>query len=103
MLKAKILFTLKDLRYEYDPTSYFFIGGQRYLDMPNFCRFNRTNRYEMVLLINALREVWGLETKEDCLKIERLIKEYLPDNIETQLEIADWLVLNWNYNKSKTA
>ena len=71
--------------------------------MPNKEKFNRNNRYEMIFLINALQKLWGLSSLEDCEKIEYLIKTCMPESTNTQLEITDWLVLNWNLHSRPMA
>ncbi|WP_207533138.1 hypothetical protein [Desertivirga arenae] len=72
--------------------------------MPNNEKLDRNNRYEVILFINSLQMLWNLYDTEECQKIEYLIKEKMPEEIERQLEVADWLVLNWNtFNLSEFA
>lgn len=96
MTSQRFLFHLKDLQYEYRSNSAFRSNALRFKNMPNTEMFNPDDRYEMVLLINALQTEWSLSSLEDCAKIERLLKTQLPENIRTQIEVADWLVLHWN-------
>jgi len=90
------LMQLKDLNYEYSTDYSLRLREKAFKSMPNNEKFDKSNRYEMILFINSLQLLWNLNAIKDCQKIEFLIKDKMPDTIITQLEIADWLVLNWN-------
>ncbi|WP_207536168.1 hypothetical protein [Desertivirga arenae] len=96
MIPIKYIFSLKDLQYTYGAFSIISPYSKWDFDMPNRSLFNRMNKFEMVLLINSLQRAWNVYSKEDCLKIERLIREYMPEEIKTQIDVADWLVLHWD-------
>ncbi|WP_207426115.1 hypothetical protein [Pedobacter sp. SYSU D00535] len=90
------LLHLRDLQYKYENSLVFKPKEDKYRGMPNNEIFNRFNRYEMIFFIHALQKQWGLKSREECLKIERMIWLDMPPQIKTQVEVADWLVLNWN-------
>lgn len=96
MYSNRFVYHLKDLQYEYTSIQPFQPTGKAFKNMPNKETFNKDNRYEVLLLINALQLEWGLTAYEDCRKIERLICTQMPDTVKSQIEVADWLVLNWN-------
>ncbi len=96
MLPYDYLFQLKDLQYDYPDLSFFNSRDPKYRNIPNQQIFNRYNRYEMLWLINSLRRQWRLSSISDCRKIELLIRKFMPEEIKTQIAVADWLVLNWN-------
>ncbi|WP_207420517.1 hypothetical protein [Desertivirga brevis] len=96
MLTQATPFQLRDLKFDYSSSYNFSFREPVFKSMPNNEKLDRSNRYEMVLFINSLQMLWCDFTVEDCWKIEYLIKQKLPKTVEKQLEIADWLVLNWN-------
>ena len=96
MFTLKYLFQLRDLQYDYPDSAFCSFQDKAFKDMPNNEPFNKFNKYEMVLLIAALQRQWRLSFKDDCKKIETLIREHLPPEIQSQMDVRDWLVLNWN-------
>ncbi|WP_298394964.1 hypothetical protein [Flavobacterium sp.] len=58
-------------------------------------RFNKMQGNEVLYLINKLADLWDLERKESCIKIERCIREKLPPKINKQEDVATWIQLNW--------
>ena len=46
-------------------------------------------------LINKIRELWDFNKIESYIKIERIIKERLPNNITTQEDAVTWIQINW--------
>ncbi len=104
MLTHPSLFQLRDLKFSYSSQSSFSFREPVFKSMPNNEKLDRNNRYEVILFINSLQMLWNLYDTEECQKIEYLIKEKMPEEIERQLEVADWLVLNWNtFNLSEFA
>lgn len=88
-------FHLRDLKYDYDINQGFNSGDAIFKNMPNSEVFNKTNRYEILFLINVLQAHWNLSL-QDCNKIERMIKTTMFETTFSQIDVADWLVLNWN-------
>lgn len=62
---------------------------------PDSTLFNRNEGYEVLYLINKLAEKWGLSSKFDRLKIERMIKNNLPSDIRSQENVKEWIFNNW--------
>ena len=98
MIQVKYVFKLRYLQFTYDNFSIVSPSFQRDSSMPNNSSFNRMNKFEMVCLINSLQRVWNIHSKEECLRMETLIREYMPETINKQIDVADWLGLNWNSN-----
>lgn len=59
--------------------------------------FDRTEGNEMLFMINALMELWGLDKAKNGQKIERMIKTYLPYDITSQIAVKDWVKQNWKF------
>jgi len=57
--------------------------------------FDRNEGCEVLYLINALMEAWGLDKVKNGQKIERMIKSYMPYFIKTQREAKEWIKNNW--------
>ena len=62
---------------------------------PDSTRFNRHEGYEVLYLINALAESWELKQINSCLKIEKMIREKLPSTTITQIDVKEWIRINW--------
>ena len=62
---------------------------------PDSTRFNRHEGYEVLYLINALAESWKLKQINSCLKIEKMIREKLPSTTITQIDVKEWIRINW--------
>ncbi len=58
-------------------------------------KFNCNEGQEVLYLINKIRELWDFTKIESCIKIERIIKERLPNNITTQEDAVTWIQINW--------
>lgn len=58
-------------------------------------RFDKYEGNEILYLINKIIELWDFQKIESAIKIERIIREKLPNKINTQEEIATWIQLNW--------
>ena len=62
---------------------------------PDSTLFNRNEGYEVLYLINKLAEKWGLSSKYDGLKMERMIKNNLLSDIRSQENVKEWIFNNW--------
>jgi len=58
-------------------------------------RFNKTVGNEVLYLINKITEMWDFTKIESCIKMERIIREKLPQNILSQEDVASWIQINW--------
>ena len=56
---------------------------------------NRGEGYEVLPFINTFLGNNDLDTKEDGLKVEKMIKEDLPSDIRSRENVAEWLLDNW--------
>jgi hypothetical protein len=63
---------------------------------PDSTLFNRHQGYEILYLINQLMDIWQFNTIADGQKLERLIRKYLPSDVRSQRNVAEWLRVNWN-------
>ncbi len=63
---------------------------------PDSILFNRHQGYEVLYLINKLMVFWQFNTIAHGQKLERLIRNYLPINIRSQQNVAEWLRVNWS-------
>lgn len=89
------LINKNDLKYNYSWTA---IDGDnpKIKGKPDSTLFNRNEGYEVLYLINKLAEIWNWKKKASCLKLEKMIKEYLPSNYRSQENVKKWLAENWN-------
>lgn len=62
---------------------------------PDSTRFNRHEGYEVLYLINSLAESWEFKKISSCLKIEKMIREKLPSTTITQIDVKEWIRINW--------
>jgi hypothetical protein len=58
-------------------------------------KFNYKEGQEVLYLINKTRELWDFTKIESCIKMERIIRERLPNNITTQEDAVSWIQINW--------
>lgn len=59
---------------------------------PDKSPFNKNEGNEVLYIFNLLSFI------EDCCDLERaenLIKNYLPQNIKSQIDVFNWLEINW--------
>jgi hypothetical protein len=65
---------------------------------PDSTRFNRHEGYEVLYLINTLANGWNLNKVSDCQKMEKMIHKGLPSNAIMQIDVKNWIEVNWgNY------
>ena len=57
---------------------------------------NRKEGYEILAFINMYAEKHWFRNIEDCIKIEKIIRLYLPENIRSRKEIFLCIDNNWN-------
>ncbi|WP_445370022.1 hypothetical protein ACH518_00870 (plasmid) [Methylomonas sp. HW2-6] len=62
---------------------------------PDSTRFSRNEGYEVLYLINKLAEIWGFKKLASAHKMEKMIKNELPSDIQTQKGVKDWIKANW--------
>lgn len=57
--------------------------------------FDRNEGYEVLYLVNRLCADFKLKNATSALKMEKMIKEYLPLSIQTQIDVKKWIYQNW--------
>ena len=62
---------------------------------PDSTRFSRREGYEVLYLINILCSEWRVTKIESALKMEKMINEKLPSNIQSQEAVKNWIYMNW--------
>ena len=83
-----------ELNYDYKWTAY--QGDDpKITGSPDNTLLNRNEGYEMLYFINRLAEIWKLQQKISLLKIEKMIKNHLPSNIRSQINVKNWIYSNW--------
>lgn len=89
-----MLFTKSDLKYQY---SWIAISSDnpKISGEPDSTLFNRNEGYEVLYLINKLAEIWEWKKKASCIKLEKMIKEYLPSDVRSQHNVRVWIHDNW--------
>ena len=93
--KNMYLFKTDDLQFgDYQWTNYT-EDDPRISGLPDKTRFNRNEGQEMLYLINRIAIIWHLKQMSSCLKMERLIKEALPERLVRQEVIMEWIRRNW--------
>ena len=58
-------------------------------------RFSRREGYEVLYLINKLCSEWRVKKVESAIKMEKMINEKLPLNIQSQEDVKNWIYINW--------
>lgn len=67
----------------------------RVTGIPDATLLNRQEGYEILYFINKFAEKHELDTSE-CMATEYKIRNELPSNIRSQIDIQYWLEINWN-------
>lgn len=63
---------------------------------PDSTLFNRHEGYEVLYLINKLAEIWGFKNKSSAEKMEKMIRNHLPSDIRSQINVKQWIYNNWD-------
>lgn len=90
-----ITFNKTDLFYSDYEWSTYSLSDSKISGKIDDTRFNRNQGQEVLYLINKLIDLWDLTKIESCIKIERCIKEKLPQKIIKQEDVVTWIQLNW--------
>lgn len=95
LIPSNYYMKLQDLQFSYPDADSFDGSNANYLKVPNSHRFNRFDRYEMLLLIIHLQVTLDIRTKQGCLALERMIRKEFPYGAFTQREVAKWVSEHW--------
>jgi hypothetical protein len=95
---ANIVLTRSDLKLDYADKAKEVGDNPEIIAGRDKVELNRHESYEVLDFINkfAQTESQLIQSKEDCEKIEHLIRDYVPAELKKQTEIHDWLVSNFN-------
>lgn len=63
---------------------------------PDSTLLNRKEGYEILYFINKFLERYKLKKVSLATKIEKMIREELPDDIRSQKKIEAWVETHWN-------
>lgn len=89
------LLTKNDLIYTYSWTA-INKDNPKISGEPDSTLFSRHEGYEVLYLINKFAEIYKLLQKSSGLKLEKMIKKYLPSDTRSQINVKKWLEDNWN-------
>jgi hypothetical protein len=98
-----ILFTKNDMFYDDYKWTNYLPNNPKIYGRPDNTRFDCNEGFEVLYLINKIVELWDFTKIESCIKIERIIKERLPNNVNTQEEAITWIQINWRAIQFKEA
>lgn len=86
----------RELTYQYYFYSYYKDGDPHVSGPADSTDFNKYDRLQVLYIINYLIEVNKIvQNKADLMKLERLLRVELPKRIETQSEVVNWILKNW--------
>lgn len=66
---------------------------------PDSTLLNRKEGYEILYFINKLAEIHDLKKLQSAIKIEKMIRNELPENVRSQENIRKWILENWKTSK----
>jgi len=62
---------------------------------PDSSMLNRREGYEVLYFINKVCEQFNYTSLEAALKMERMIRNVVPNEVDSQAGVKDWLHSNW--------
>lgn len=62
---------------------------------PDSTLLNRKEGYEVLYFINKFSEINGFKQKDSARKVERMIREEVPNDKRSQENIRTWIEQNW--------
>ncbi|RKR05794.1 hypothetical protein C8C83_5145 [Flavobacterium sp. 90] len=66
---------------------------------PDSTLLNRKEGYEILYFINKFSEQNNFKQKNSALKVEKMIREEVPNEKRSQENIKTWIEQNWNKSK----
>jgi hypothetical protein len=66
---------------------------------PDETVFNGSEGHEVLYLINKMAKINNFKQKFSGLKVERMLREVLPPEVQTQIDIIHWIGKNWTSYK----
>jgi len=89
-----VLFSRKNLCYTDYQWNSFSVNDPRVSGKPDETPFNRLEGAEMVYLVNKLMVLWDYRFVSSGTKMEKLIREKMPEEIIRQKDVFVWLKEN---------
>ncbi len=83
-----------DLKYEYSWTA-IAPDDPKVTGKPDSTFLNRGEGYEVLAFINSFAGTHSFKQKASGIKVELLIKKYLPGDTRSHVNVSKWLVNNW--------
>ncbi len=68
----------------------------RVTGVPDATELDYTEGHQLLYLINKMAKINNFKQKFSGLKVERMVRESLPENILTQEDVVKWVGKNWN-------
>lgn len=97
------LFTKTDMFYDDYKWTNYLPNNPKISGRPDNTKFDYNEGFEVLYLVNKIVELWDFTKIESCIKIERIIRERLPNNITSQEEAITWIQINWRSIQFKEA
>ncbi|WP_431241295.1 hypothetical protein ACQ9BO_14435 [Flavobacterium sp. P21] len=66
---------------------------------PDSTLLNRKEGYEVLYFINKFSEIQGFKNKNSAIKVEKMIRNEVPSDKRSQLNIKTWIEQNWSTSK----
>jgi len=92
-----MLFSRRNLFYDDYLWTEYPKGHPKVSGRANDTAFDPKEGNEVVYLINTLMNLWSYRFSNTGNKMEKLIRERLPENLRTQEEVRDWLQANLKF------
>jgi len=66
---------------------------------PDSTLLSRKEGYEILYFINKFSEIHNFKNKESAIKVEKIVRNEVPDDKRSQLNIKEWIEENWKDSK----
>ncbi|MFZ4455479.1 MAG: hypothetical protein ACOYOT_04590 [Bacteroidales bacterium] len=90
-----VVISKEDLYYKDYSWSVYANDDSHVTGQPDSTLLNRKEGYEIVYFINKFCEIYKFEQKASAQKVEKMIRNEVPENIRSQTNIKEWIATNW--------
>ncbi|MHB9140328.1 MAG: hypothetical protein ACYC25_00445 [Paludibacter sp.] len=66
---------------------------------PDSTLLNRKEGYEILYFVNKYCEIKGYSLKSSAIKVEKMIRNEVPEGIHSQIKIKEWIETHWSISK----
>lgn len=66
---------------------------------PDSTLLSRKEGYEVLYFINKFSDKYGFKQKVSAIKVERMIRDEVPNDIRSQEKIKEWILKNWELSR----